>query len=826
MSVETCLSAGFDRTMQIYGEAQTCLHKVVFDANNAEPAYSTLPVPSQGEFDQSYEYEQDAQRRSEEAEQQRKGSKRQSTSHDASLTSSGGQHLAPHNGQYQSQGSTGYNYSDKRQDAAFQPLATPTHVGLENEFSDAINATWRQQEDNAHQSNPYGHSQGIVMHPAPAAATSPPDLQHQTSALQHEQEQHDDPYGGAEYSREEEDNYDEPEYVDESQMPPRIIEPQHQHEGITTIEEETHSALQSTEVSSNRGVGGFTNPSTTSSDRIQRHQLHDRPVPPDPDLQQERETPGNHDSEAQSGAEDYNTTSNYAEEQPVQHEQEVSQNYEPSGDDLEGTGLYGASSSPPKESQELGQQSRAVEPLQRSTESHDAPPDVPTIIAEAEREPEPVPVYTATTIVQVPPPVPSHDDATAQNLSPVSQVPVSNTSRQASPRQAQSPDLAAASALAAAAASSIRPRQGTHSSSSKSVPKQHISATSAANQHMYTTVATSNSKSPTSPVPPSSPTRRERTPPVKQSSYRSEHRNRHDSNEGLGRSSIAYLNDIPSLEPPMRAPPPVNLGMPLPSSSPYFNPYANLRNTSGGAGDLAASTGANSASSGRPKGARTSTLDTTLGSKHGFDMRSVQQAHERPLLQQPSPNLNAGAVREKDYSYAIRTGDDGGGRRLAAGAFRRANPSSSSIPSFRSGNDDSTSPAQRLRDEWRNSQSVLPSPGTEFVTPAQTPGGLPVDRPGSSYIDVGEDMYGERADSRVPLSHRTSAIDAPMDVLPNDDQSQSDLAHIAEGKEDAVLPLNVRKKSPATTSGEFPRQGTEGEASDGFNGGHFVTKLE
>lgn len=820
----------FDRTMQIYGEAQTCLHKVVFDASNAEPAYSTLPVPSQGDFDQSYEYEQDAQRRSEEAGPRRKGNRRQSSSQDTSLKAGGGQYLVAQDSQHQSPSSAGQTYTDSRQEPAFQPLATPAHIGLEREFSDAIHSTWQQQENTTNEHNPYSQSEGVVMHAAPQAVSAAAQRQTTSDEYREEEQPPADPYGGAEYSREEENSYNEPEYIDESQMSPLATEPQHQHAGITTIEEETHSALQSTEVSSNRGVGGFSDPSATSDDRIQRHQLHDRPVPPDLEVQQDQHVAANHNLEEQSEAYDQNHASAFEEEEKRQDAQEPRQDFEPSGEDLVGTGLYGASgsheasTSAPTLSNEEESDGQAPKSGREEGDSQRAPMDVPTIIAEAEREPEPVPLYTASPTVEGPPPVPPHDVA-VQGSRPIPPALVSNISQQESHRTAPSPDLSAASALAAAAASSVKPRQASPSFV-KSTHKQQISPTLAPSQHVYTTVATSNSKSPTTSVVPSSPTRRERTPPVKQQLYRSEHRNRHDSNEGMGRSSIAYLNDIPSLEPPMRAPPPVNLGMPLPSSSPYFNPYSNLRSNSGGPGDYSTSMGANSPASGRPKGARTSTLDTTLGSKHGFDLRSVQQAHERPLLQQPSPNLNMGAVRDKDYSYAIRTGDDGGGRRLAAGAFRRSNPSSSSIPSFRSANDDSTSPAQRLRDEWRNSQSVLPSPPTEFVTPAQTPGGLPVDRPASGYIDVGEDMYGERADSRAPLSHRTSAIDAPMDVIPNDDQSQPDLAHIAEGNEEAVLPLNVRKKSPAAASAEFPKRSTEAEGSEGFDGGQFVTKLE
>ena len=110
---------------------------------------------------------------------------------------------------------------------------------------------------------------------------------------------------------------------------------------------------------------------------------------------------------------------------------------------------------------------------------------------------------------------------------------------------------------------------------------------------------------------------------------------------------------------------------------------------------------------------------------------------------------------------------------------------------------------------------------------------------GGGYMDVGESMYGERAASRAPLSHRTSAVDAPMDVMPNDDQSQSDLHHIVEGggggeqegegegegeqQQQNVLPLNVRKKSPQAGQAEFPKETAGGE---GFGGGNFVTKLE
>lgn len=792
---------------------------MVFDANNSEPAYTSLPVPSHGDFDQSYEYEQEAQRQSHEVHRQGKGSGRRSSSREPSLPGTAGQHQTTYpTAEQNSSFVPGQSEADRsREPAGFQPLAAPTHVGLENEFSDAVTATWRQQEENSTGYQPYSQTQAVAMHPAQSIPKVNPTPQ-PTVAYQ-EEESHGDPYGGAEYSRED-DSFNEPEYVEESQMPQRTDEASHQREGISTIEEETQSALQSTEVSAGRGVGGFTNPSATSSDRVQRHQLHDRPVPQDPEIAHvnEASSTGN----AQEHAEPGRRTESF-DPSPVEHvtERSTGQDFEPSGDDLYGTGLYGVPADPPEV-----HKVQAPEPTELPREETGATNQEHTkVLPSPPAEAEPAPSYTATPTIQYAPPPPSHDTA-SHTSPPVSQPNTPAISHQVSPRQTQSPDLAAASALAATAAASIRPRQATQSSA-KSVPKQQTHNATATSPHIYTTVATSNSKSPNSPVTPSSPTRRERTPPVKQQSYRSEHRTRQDSNEAMGRSSIAYLNDTPTLEPPMRAPPPVNLGMPLPSTSPYFNPYANLRSTSGGPGDHAASTnGGASGTSGRPKGARTSTLDTTLGSKHGFDMRSVQQAHERPLLQQPSPNLNLGAVREKDYSYAIRTGDDGGGRRLAAGAFRRANPSTSSIPSFRSGNDDATSPAQRLRDEWRSSQSVFPSPASEFVTPAQTPGGLPLEAPASGYIDVGDDMYGERADSRAPLSHRTSAIDAPMDVMPNDDQSHSDLHHIAEGNEETVMPLNVRKKSPGSPSAEFPRPTTADQSSgnDGFNGGQFVTK--
>lgn len=828
--------SGYDRTLQIYGEAQTCLHKVVFDASNTEAAYSSLPVPSQGDFDHSYEFDQEANRQSQEAEQQARSSKRQSiNSRDPSLTTAG----APYTSHALSP-NAGSTNEGRSAVSSFQPLATPAHTGTESDFADAVNATWREQGSATDTYQSYNQSHAlptVPMYPsqeeAPQQEPAPSSLQPSASEPQQAghiynsstRETASDPYGGAEYSREE-DEYDEPEYVEEDQLIEQDNQGYQQREGITTINEETRSALQETELSAERGVGGFTNPSQTSSDHVQRHQLHDRPVPPDPDMAHGDASTQQHAILPASTTADHATSHGYSLNSTTNgdvQQDRPAQDFEPSGDDLYGTGLYGNAAET--------SQTRAGEITTSPPEQ--SPPSIPT----AEVSSEPDADGPSQGMYTEPPSITYVAPTSPKNIALPSSPPVPQTesnwsSRLSSGRPAQTPDLSAASALAAAAASSVRPRQNTQGSS-KSIPKPQNITTNPPTHLSYTTVATS-SKSPTSPVVPS-PTRREKTPPAKQHSYRSDHKSRLETNDTMGRSSIAYLNDTPVLEPPMRAPPPTNLGMPLPSSSPYFNPYANLRSHSGGTAEHAASTsgGLSGASGGRPKGARTSALDTSLGSKHGFELRTAPPAHERPLLQQPIANANANALRDKDYSYAIRTGDDGGGRRLAAGAFRRANPSSSSIPSFRSG-EDASSPAQRLRDEWRSSQSVLPSPAAEFVTPAQTPGSLPADTPGAEqrgYMDAGEDMYGERAASRMPLSHRTSAIDAPMDVMPNDDMSQSDLHQIAEGAgegEENVLPLNVRKKSPNAAQTEFsaPNHADSPEVGEGFGGGQFVTKLE
>lgn len=825
--------AGYDRTLQIYGEAQTCLHKVVFDASNSEAAYSSLPVPAHGDFDHSYEYDQEAPRQSQEAEQQTRGSKRHSS---ASREASLGPASVPYKNTYQHSNLAipGAAPGPGGQDASpsFQPLETPVHIGLANDFSDAVNATWKEQEQQEQQVLDMSHhfdanDQAVRQHSAtpmyPTRART--TATHQgASDIYQDNPNPIDVYGGAEYSREEEGD-NEPEYVDESQLQAGPEEPPHQHEGITTINEETQSALQATEFSAGRGVGGFSVPSQTSSDHVQRHQLHDRPVPRDSEFEKtdhsrQEETPSTAE-EAYGARVDATAGSNNvnASAQTFDSSQIVSsQNLEPTGEDLEGTGLYGS----PSDNIE-GPASADTGLPQHEGTSQDAFPDInpaPAIV-------EPAPLYTGSPgLVHAPPVSPQNVSLPASPPAAYTDYDNGMSSQQSSSRAGHAADLSSATALAAAAANSVRPRHNT-SSSAKSVPRQQSIITSGPHLHSYTTVATS-SKSPTTPVTPSSPPRREKTPPAKQHSYRS-------TNEAMGRSSIAYLNETPTIEPPMKAPPPTNLGMPLPSSSPYFNPYANLRSTSGGYAGHPASTsgGTSGASANRPKGSRNSTLDTSLGSKHGFDLRAVQQPHERPLLQQPSANLNSGAVREKDYSYAIRTGDDGGGRRLAAGAFRRANPSSTSIPSFRSGDDGATSPAQRLRDEWRNSQSAIATPATEFVTPAQTPGSLPGDTPDASargrdsYMGGGDDMYGERAASRMPLSHRTSAIDAPTDVMPNDDTSHSDLHGIAEGNDETILPLNVRKKSPQASSAEFPGSNEAGQdGTSGFGHGQFVTRLE
>lgn len=871
--------SGYDRTLQIYGEAQTCLHKVVFDANNTEPAYSSLPVPNRQEFDQSYEYEQEAQRGSYEEDGSRatrSNGKRRSVGSRDSVTSpishavypSEQQHLAlPPGAAYHSNLDENRSRSQEPSTSSFKPLATPTHVDLDNEFSEAVNAGWREQQEThqqydtqqyqqenqedqyqqPQQHDPYQHAnQPSYQTPIAAAFARPQESSHHYEEAPRTNVDQGQADQGA-YSeqqqyhqqQEQDDTYDEPEYVDEPiQATP--TQDLHHSNAIDRIDEETSSALHSAEKSSGVGIGGFRQPSPPSGSHIQRHQLHDAPVRRDsaeivaerqmPIAEHQETTHLQNDTDRQTG--------------PAMHlahaSSPSSHSFEPSGDDLEGTGLYGTGSAHRQQEQydqqvqmdQVDHENGTNEHNQYATADTPVVQEPPTVFVNSESNPEPKPLPASPALGNSP--LPSPDSGSRVQPPAIHAQDEQRHPRSASSSSQTSPatNIAAASAIAAAAAASIKPYQSTHTSSkpaSKGGQPAHLNM-GTSGQHSYTTVATSN-KSPISPIitTPTSPNRRERTPPAKQHSYSSGGRTRQDSNEGYGRSSIAYLNDTPTIEPPMKAPPPINLGMPLPSSSPYFNPYAGLRSSSGGTqGEGTPSMGAGSTSSAKPKGARGSAVDTTLGSKHGFDLSATQPAHERPLLQRPPTNLTSGAVREKDYSYAIKSGEDGGGRRLAAGAFRRANPSSSSIPSFRSNDDGGMSPAQRLRDEWRTSQTFAAPPPSEYLTPAQTPSAMPTTA--EEYTEAGvEDMYGERAQSRTPLSHRTSAIDAPTDVMPNEELSHNDLHGLAEGggpeQDDPVLPLNVRKRSivdgvSIKSNEKSPRP------TDGFGGGQFVTRLE
>ena len=326
---------------------------------------------------------------------------------------------------------------------------------------------------------------------------------------------------------------------------------------------------------------------------------------------------------------------------------------------------------------------------------------------------------------------------------------------------------------------------------------------------------------PTPAIPsaaPKSPTRKQPNSPAKQQVSRTEPRrstSKHESDQQ--RSSIAYLNEPPKIEPPMRAPPPVTSALPLPSTSPYFNPYASLRATSNTQGPATSGPPEPPTTSARPKQLRgESRPDSVLGSRYGFDMKAVQPLEDKPLRQQPTPNANPNAVTAKDYSYNIRHEPEG--RRLNAGAFRRAPPSASSLSTANSGNgsDGAMSPAARLRDEWRASAYTTPmaTPAAEGAQPPQL-----LEPPESS-------MYNDnRAESRSNYSHRTSAVDAPTDVVENDDASHTSYSR-RESNE--VHPLNVRKKPTVPQDSEVAN-GTGDRppvSTGGFSYGSYVTALD
>lgn len=295
----------------------------------------------------------------------------------------------------------------------------------------------------------------------------------------------------------------------------------------------------------------------------------------------------------------------------------------------------------------------------------------------------------------------------------------------------------------------------------------------------------------------------------------------------------------------MKAPPPVTSLGPLPSTSPYFNSYATLRSSSYGKTEPSPSVSASAGeSAGRPRGSRSNS--NSLGNKLGYDKKSSHSNQEKSLLQMPMANTNPSAVSNKDYSYAIYNDTGSGGRKLNAGAFRRGQPhrESSYMSAHSTGTDGTVSPAQRLRDEWRNSQIAIAPPAADtpsaYATPSSTPAAF---EPSVEQLAAAEqgrqpanrdsmDMYGDRAQSSY--LHRTSAVDAPTDVLPSDNYSHTSLNRLAEeGESEAVLPLNLRKRSVVSDMPDAPTQDSGQRLSTatatgpaGFNDGRYVTNLD
>lgn len=327
-----------------------------------------------------------------------------------------------------------------------------------------------------------------------------------------------------------------------------------------------------------------------------------------------------------------------------------------------------------------------------------------------------------------------------------------------------------------------------------------------------------------------------KSPPTKQNSYREHRASLSKVEADYHRSSMAYLNQPVVIAPPMRAPPAITTGLPLPSSSPYFNAYAGLGGNSG-----------NSSSSKLVKKVESPREGGVLGSRHGYDLKAGQPAEEKPLRLEPSPNAVPSAAKAKDYSYAIRTdtgdsfaasaGHPSGGKKLNAGAFRRSSGQPGGgyaaayppgAPGSRQDSDGAISPAARLRDEWRaaSQTSLSAAPASTYATPSATPVNLSESQTMSLPQYTPNTVVTGPA---LPLMntdyHRLSTADAPTDVNPAESESNGDLAALSHDSS-AVQPLNVRNKR--TSAVEMPTSvHTSPQAGvSGFDGGKYVTNLD
>lgn len=861
---------GYDRTQQIYGEAQTCLHQVVFDAgNNAASAGDRtdgsnaqgLPVPRQEDFDQSYEYEQAAEREAYESEQQQHAQQMY-----LNQNQTGQPYMPAYDGQAKrtslnSRGSVSYVHSPTGPSTpaeagapsrSYQPLTTPAHVGdLESEFAEAVNAPWRENGNQA----PYSQAAEVSQH-APAALpqeyqqAAPQEMSYaaqQQSYTEEPQQYTTSPVAAPQPA------YPEGDHIEAA---PAAVEQPYTH---PTIPEETDMQADpdsygepggtdreaGADAPGSTGVGGFAVP--TSDNEPAAHPETSGAADTSADIAAANiaaaVTQDYSQSEDAPAASEPASNTPVPQNQSYEEQQQQQQGFTPSGEDLYGTGLYG--NAQPQQQEQM-------------TETQQQPQQIPTSATAETITPQPnfqVESPLATPDLREAPQTgitrPEMSEAReAQTTHHTQTVPPASAGPAQTAYSYDSPSSHPAISSAPATTTS----HGT--SPTASIPQQTKSSgnpPSSSRQRTTSSGSTNHAKSAPSPMTPSSPPHRKSSggppAPAKQSSYSrktgqsSKQQQQQIENDYSQRSSIAYLNEPPSLQPPMKAPPPVTSGLPLPSTSPYFNSYANLRSYSGHydngyMSSSASSPGLSGGSVGsRPKGAR---VDSALGSRFGYDMKAVDPStgkpatnnnsssssydvdKHKPLRQQPVPNVNPGAVTPKDYSYAIKSGDDasssahgGGGKRLNAGAFRRAPPSNSSYFASSSNaannadnGDGAISPAQRLRDEWRASTYSTPmtTPAVEVAssTPSQDPQLAQADPANArhstaSTIDP-ESMYNDRqahstrAGPAAGFTHRTSAVDAPTDVLPHDEISHTSLSQMS-GINEETLPLNVHKRA-------------------------------
>ena len=775
---------GHERTQQIYGEAQTCLHGVKFDSGtNGEATSNQLPVPAQPEFDQSYEYEQDAAQREQEQEQRDSYERAQAYGYTGQLPASESNRLSTGTGQsgtigtYEKPGSDMPVINEPEPSRSYAPLTTD--VQQDGEFSDSVNAGWQAQHD---QAGNLDAGQGY----APVTSTI--------------MEQEETPT------------------VSSLHRPATIPDIQHP-EGPTAS-----GAVQPGDGPDYASLDVPKDPSPALE--IEQGQSLGRGQPLSVDTTANQLQPS---ASTQSGLVDGDVAS-------VRTAGYTDTNLTPSGDDLSGTGLYG---------------NQTESPTTETTPTAYNPPNPATAAPAYDGRYDTSNVVMAPVLSDQPAVQPIPRQVSNSSFAPPPGRPSGPAQSRAPPTSSSMQQLPFPGAGQTLGSSAAPVSLSSSTSKRQSLPPAPLQ------QASYRSTSSSKTpppaSAPTSPNPnPSSPTR---TKPTRQTSSQRESRQglakRQDSSDYAQRSSIAYLNDVPHIAPPMRAPPPVTSLGPLPSTSPYFNSYATLRSSSYGKPEPSPSLSASaSESASRPRtGSRSNS--NSLGNKLGYDKKQSHSSQEKPLLQMPQANSGPSTSSNRDYTYAINDPGTGtGGRKLNAGAFRRNQPQreSSYLSTQSTGTDGTVSPAQRLRDEWRNSQAVPLTPSiaetqSNYATPQSTPA---IEQANPSIEQLAEnerghpqyreslDMYGDRAQSSQQYLHRTSAVDAPTDVLPSDNYSHTSLNRLAEeGRdEEAVLPLNVRKRSVVSEMPDAPAyDGSQQGSQDttipgGFNGMKYVTNLE